>query len=170
MVWAKPMTSPNGRLTVTADGSEWLLSFDSKAVMHITLDKAANKVKPSKARLITADYTMLTGKRLHCVNSANEYRLGTTVLRLYNDGVALRYENVDADKTEPTAFRLADGTKRWLLKWTARLAASRRVCWSGIPLLSTITWDPAASFTWSHRASGGALRVSRSFCSLFLPT
>lgn len=76
---------------------------------------------------LTEKYTMLTGKRRECGNEANEYRyhfkdsLNKEVvlrMRLYNDGVAFRYELPEAagDRVvdEYTTFRIDDGTKRWM--------------------------------------------------------
>ena len=69
---------------------------------------------------------MLAGKRLQCSNEANEYlaSLGNGVLlvvRLYNDGVAFRYELSGlCDATLPrelTTWRIPEGMKRWMQNW-----------------------------------------------------
>ncbi len=60
-------------------------------------------------RKVTADYQMLTGKRLHCQNEANEYEVGKAVLRIYNDGIALRNTDV--------AYHIPEGTRRWMQQW-----------------------------------------------------
>ena len=52
---------------------------------------------------------MLTGKRLHCQNEANEYEIGKAVLRMYNDGIALRNTDV--------AYHIPEGTRRWIQQW-----------------------------------------------------
>ena len=83
-----------------------------------------------KRRSVKEDYTMLTGKRSHCTNRANEYDcLFTTaegkdariILRLYNDGVALRYllPNELASKMgdELTTISIPDGTPRWMQEY-----------------------------------------------------
>lgn len=73
-------------------------------------------------RKVKADYQMLAGKRLHCTNEANEYRSGNLVLRMYNDGVAFRYEysNLQNSKVpeEHTTYIIPEGTKRWMQQWS----------------------------------------------------
>lgn len=75
---------------------------------------------------------MLTGKRRHCHNEANEctYRFENVkglrvdlIFRVYNDGIAFRYhlpktkeEIVVLD--EYTAFAFTPGIKRWTQKFT----------------------------------------------------
>lgn len=80
-----------------------------------------------KPAYISDRYTMLTGKRLNCSNEANEYlchfkdSLDEDVvirMRLYNDGVAFRYEfsGLIDEKIidELTTFRIEEGTRRWM--------------------------------------------------------
>ncbi len=82
------------------------------------------------AKHIKENYTMLTGKRRECYNDANEYLLHfldsqndevRLRVRLYNDGMAFRYEfedlNDDAIKEEKTTFRIKEGTKRWMQEY-----------------------------------------------------
>ena len=71
--------------------------------------------KMVKAKKIKADYTMLEGKRSHCTNEANEYRVGQMTLRLYNDGIAYRYEQ---PVKEQAAYVIPEGMKRWMMQWT----------------------------------------------------
>ena len=70
---------------------------------------------------------MLEGKRLHCTNEANEYQapIGSNakiVIRLYNDGVAFRYEYIKLENQkqpeEHTVYLIPEGTKRWFMQWT----------------------------------------------------
>lgn len=82
----------------------------------------------SEATPHTDDYQMLTGKRSHCTNQANErtYILEnkqgqclTLIVRAYNDGVAFRYRLEAAAKGEKltaecTSFDLAAGKPRWI--------------------------------------------------------
>ena len=65
---------------------------------------------------LQTDYQMLSGKRLHCSNEANEYRAGNLVIRLYNDGIAFRTEGAEA-YNEMTAYRIPEGTRRWMMQW-----------------------------------------------------
>ncbi len=68
---------------------------------------------------------MNTGKRRRCHNQANEYSYRFAdehgheykmVFRLYNDGVAFRYElhasAGDGIPEEPTTYRIEEGNKR----------------------------------------------------------
>ena len=81
----------------------------------------------SKATYLKEEYTMLTGKRKACSNEANEYvylfkdslqKDIKLVFRLYNDGVAFRYEIPALEealiKDELTTIRIPEGRKRWM--------------------------------------------------------
>lgn len=76
------------------------------------------------------DYMMLTGKKRHCHDEANEYTClfkdtqgcdVRIVFRLYNDGLAFRYEldSLQDDKVydELTTYRIKDGVRRWIQKF-----------------------------------------------------
>lgn len=82
-------------------------------------------------RKIKERYSMLSGKRLQCSNEANEVEYAFTdslgrgqrmIVRLYNDGIAFRYELSDLPNTtvndERTAYKIEEGTRRWMQKWT----------------------------------------------------
>ena len=85
--------SPNGKISASLEGKTLKLNYNNKHVIDILVDVTGSKDTDfSLVSKITADYQMLSGKRLHCKNEANEYRLENLVLRLYNDGVAFRYE------------------------------------------------------------------------------
>ena len=74
------------------------------------------------------DYRMITGKRSHCSNHANERTfifangkgdLLTIILRAYDDGVAFRYQfdaaqSGEAVMSECTSFDVPAGKPRWL--------------------------------------------------------
>ena len=116
LVAAKAATpqSPNGRLTLAARNGVLTVSYAQQPVIDIETGLTLTALADSKPRRVVADYHMQAGKRLHCTNEANEYRCGSLVLRLYNDGIAFRLEQADG----PMAYRIADGTRRWLMKWT----------------------------------------------------
>ena len=80
---------------------------------------------------IVEDYEMTGGKTLVCHNEGNEYVLnykdknGTPlkmVMRLYNDGIAFRYElsGLQDEKLvdEQTTYHIPEGTNRWIQRWT----------------------------------------------------
>ncbi|MCR4810886.1 MAG: glycoside hydrolase family 97 protein [Prevotella sp.] len=114
--------SPNGLLTVEDEGGQLKVYYRKQMVIEIP--KLGFKNFPLTSKLVrvgrvSADYQMLSGKRLHCQNEANEYRCGTLVLRLYNDGVAFRYELPEGVSLtdEQTTYRIPEGTKRWMQQW-----------------------------------------------------
>lgn len=85
-------------------------------------------VSASPVKEVRDDYIMITGKRSHCVNTANE-KVFTVhngngqpliiTFRAYNDGVTFRYTIPDATSgesvvSEQTAYRIPEGTRRWI--------------------------------------------------------
>ena len=103
---ATQYSSPNGKLCVKQDGNYLTVFYQGKRVLDasVTTDSPLLWV-----RKVTDDYQMLTGKRLHCHNEANEYRSGKMLLRVYNNGIALR-------NTEVT-YRIPEGMHRWMQQW-----------------------------------------------------
>ena len=111
--------SPNGKISLELKEGKYAVSYGKQQVLLIDAPNADTPIGPSR---IKADYKMLIGKRLHCTNEANEYRIGNLVMRLYNDGLAFRYEykglqNVKAP-AEQTAYIIPEGIKRWMLQWS----------------------------------------------------
>ena len=122
-MYAADMVSPNAKLKVVTAGNGCKVYYQQQQVLDIpVLGNGSSQIqKVSKAHHVTADYQMLTGKRLHCINEANEYQLTLSkdirlTMRLYNDGVAFRYDGL-SDK-EKTAYKISQGTKRWMQKWS----------------------------------------------------
>ena len=103
---ATQYSSPNGKLCVNQDSNHLTVFYQGKMVLDasVTTDSPLQWV-----RKLTDDYQMLTGKRLHCHNEANEYRSGDMLLRVYNNGIALR-------NTEVT-YRIPEGMHRWMQQW-----------------------------------------------------
>ena len=103
---ATQYSSPNGKLCMKQDGNYLTMFYQGKRVLDasVTIDSPLQWV-----RKVTDDYQMLTGKRLHCHNEANEYRSGDMLLRMYNNGIALR-------NTEVT-YRIPEGMHRWMQQW-----------------------------------------------------
>ena len=118
------VSSPNGKLTLKSKDSGYVVYYGKQAVLEIPVVGMEGVDVAGKLRrtgTVTADYRMPAGKRLHCTNEANEYRSGALVLRLYNDGVALRYELEGLSGKLPkelTAYRIGEGTRRWMQQWT----------------------------------------------------
>ena len=92
--------SPNGKISITPYNKGLCVNYGQQKVLQIpTLgyEGYPSKVELSFKGDVTDDYRMLSGKRLHCTNQARVYEAKLSenlrlVLRLYNDGVAFRYE------------------------------------------------------------------------------
>ena len=111
--------SPNGKISLELKEGKYAVSYEKQQVLLIDAPNADTPIGPSR---IKTDYQMLIGKRLHCTNEANEYHMGNLVMRLYNDGLAFRYEykglqHVKAP-AEQTAYIIPEGIKRWMLQWS----------------------------------------------------
>ena len=140
MAVAKPLrvVSPNGRLSLEQQGRGYVVSCEGQQVLHLsqvgvttsTIGEGLTFRRLVKRGKVKADYRMLAGKRLHPRNAANEYvceyvdRNGMPVqlvFRLYNDGVAFRYElsglKDERMKGEQTVYTIPEGTRRWMQPW-----------------------------------------------------
>ena len=129
---APKLQSPNGRLTLQPAAQGFTLYYQGTSVLEIpTLGyvgaTASSDLRLCRSRKIRDSYQMLAGKRLQCSNRANEYvaRLTPTMMlrvRLYDDGLAYRYELSDLQAQsipeEQTAYRIPDGTRRWFMRWS----------------------------------------------------
>ncbi len=117
--------SPNGQLTMELKNNSYIISFGQQQVLEIPYVgySSKNVAIKGKSKTVNCDYRMLAGKRSHCTNTANEYRVSlekgvTMVLRLYNDGLAFRYEGKKLPQSgEQTTFRIPEGTRRWMQQW-----------------------------------------------------
>ncbi len=119
---AEKVASPNGKITMEVADGRCFVNYQRQQVMELRLPVTATSLKGVKAQRVNVDYTMLSGKRLHCMNAANEYRLGQLVIRLYNDGLAYRYEYTNLQNQrhpeEQSAYVIPEGKKRWMLQWS----------------------------------------------------
>lgn len=145
--------SPNGKISASLEGKTLKLNYNNKHVIDILVDVTGSKDTDfSLVSKITADYQMLSGKRLHCKNEANEYRLGNLILRLYNDGAAFRYEyNLKENSDIPaehTAYIIPENTKRWMQQWTDAYEAL-------FPLTTSYKTAPVASFSAISKSAEG---------------
>ena len=112
---AQRLKSPNGKLTVEVSNGQWVIGYQGQQVLTMKGTESLEPLKMLKGKKVKADYRMLSGKRLHCTNEANEYRVGEMTLRLYNDGLAYRYES---PVKEQAAYVIPVGMKRWMMQWT----------------------------------------------------
>ena len=113
-VCAQQPSSPNGKITLAWQGERCYVSFQHQKVLELALPLAPSDKDLKQAKPVKADYRMVSGKRLHCTNQANEYRVGDMTLRLYDDGLAFRYERPVEGQT---AYVIPEGTRRWMQQW-----------------------------------------------------
>ena len=150
---AQQTVSPNGRLTVKTEGSQLVVSYNGQKALQIEELSVANPAL-SFVRKVKEDYRMLTGKRLACTNEGNEYEAQLAqgvkmVLRLYNDGIAFRYEYPEAwTGQDPTVFRIPEGTRRWMEQWTDSYEGY-------FPLATTYKVQPVPSFSGISKSEEG---------------
>ena len=147
------VTSPNGKLSAQAEGKTLVISYEGKKALQMEELPFANS-DFSFVRNVKEDYRMLTGKRLVCSNEGNEYvaTLGEgvkMVLRLYNDGIAFRYDYPEAwTGSDPTVFRIPEGTRRWMQQWTDSYEGF-------FPLSTTYKVEPVPSFSGISKSEEG---------------
>ena len=145
--------SPNGKLTMEVSNGHLKLSYAARQVMDIVIDQRVSHFSSLTPHHISEEYTMLTGKRLHCTNEANEYQVGGMTIRLYNDGLALRSETsspIDNETTrqQDVAFVIPEGTKRWMQQWSDG-------CEGFYPLSTTYKVEPVRSFSGTFKSEEG---------------
>ena len=127
LLQAKKVASPNGKLTVQTTEKGCKVYYQNQLALEIPVLGLGDAEVPMttfrSGKKVYADYQMISGKRQHCSNQANEYRMTlssgvTLAMRLYNDGVAFRYEGKAlVAKKEQTVYRISEGTKRWMQQW-----------------------------------------------------
>lgn len=104
----------------------------------------------SGPRHLHVSYDMVSGKRSHCENEANEYRYRIgggkeLVFRVFNDGVAFRYEG---GSEELLSYRIPEGTRRWMQQWTDSYEGF-------FPLTTTYKVEPVPSFSGISKSAEG---------------
>ena len=122
--------SPDGKITVYAEAGKYFVKYldnDALTIAKIGYDSLSAQTELKFAQAVTADYTMLMGKRSHCTNQANEYTAAldkntNLIFRVYNNGIAFRYQFHDvaepkAISTELTSYEIKEGTRRWFMQW-----------------------------------------------------
>ena len=131
--------SPDKKLSLELTEGQAVVKYKKQTVLEIpalgiSTSKRGGKLtfqKNTGQQRLNVDYTMLAGKTLHPHNQATECSCdyldpqGNTVrvvFRLFNDGLAFRYElsglNQETLKEEMTTYRIPDGKKRWIQPWT----------------------------------------------------
>jgi len=129
------LQSPDKSLNAVIDGQSIAVYYGESQVfsnVHLgivtesqNLDSALVLISKSGKKLISEEYDMPAGKRLHCSNSAYERILTyknpsgdelKVIVRLYNDGLALRYVTAEGVKVleDCTSYSVPDGVNRWI--------------------------------------------------------
>ena len=150
---AQQIASPNGRISAQTEGGRLVVTYEGKQALLLE-DLPFTNQAFTFVRDVRDDYQMLTGKRLVCSNEAKEYTAplegGTTmVLRLYNDGIAFRYDHTGMWKgDDPTIFRIPEGTRRWMQQWTDAYEGF-------FPLSTTYQVAPVPSFSGISKTEEG---------------
>ena len=129
--------SPNGKISVEVKDQCVVIQYGQQPVLEVRTPTDQGLLFVGK---VTADYQMLTGKRQHCQNEANEYQMGKAVLRIYNDGIALR----DAD----VAYRIPEGTPRWMQQWCDSYEGF-------FPFATTYKVEPVPSYSGISKSAEG---------------
>ena len=151
---AQKASSPNGNLSVKTTDKNLVVSYKKHKVIELA-DVGFKKL--IFLRKVTEDYQMLEGKRLHCTNEANEYcaALGKEVrivMRLYNDGIAFRYEYTNLQNQslpqEHTVYLIPEGTKRWMMQWSDGYEGF-------FPMSTTYKQKPVPSFSGVSASADG---------------
>ena len=137
-------TSPNGKLTAVTNGKVLTVSYKKQQVLQVE-DACAEGQSLAFVRKVKDDYQMLSGKRSRCVNEANEYRCGNMLLRMYNDGIAFRYEG---SKQSQPAYRIPEGTRRWMQQWCDSYEGF-------FPLATTYKVAPVPSYSGISKSAEG---------------
>ena len=136
--------SPNGKVewrekadgyaVVYHDGNSECEVLDITDVGMLMKDGGGKDLKlktKTPVKAVKDTYTMIGGKRRECSKEANETtylyidnigRQQSLTVRAYNDGVAFHYTLDGLQHTRPTeeltTYRIPEGTKRWMQKWT----------------------------------------------------
>jgi hypothetical protein len=170
---AQRPSSPNGKLAIEAAGNGLRLYYQNQLVLDIPeVGYEGQTAKPALrfVQKVKADYQMLAGKRLHATNEANEYAtpLGKNtklVVRLYNDGLAFRYElsqlSDELLPKEKTTYRIPEGVKRWFQQWTDAYEGF-------FPLTTSYKTAPVRSFSGTFKSADG-WNIRWGYPSLFQP-
>ncbi|MBR4440288.1 MAG: glycoside hydrolase family 97 catalytic domain-containing protein [Bacteroidales bacterium] len=125
------VNSPDGKIVFsTTDSGKFVVSCNNQKALEINQlgFEGCNTLTNFKyTQAITDEYDMMMGKKSHCTNNASEFTADLSpniqlILRLYNNGIALRYRfhdvaNKMAIPKESTSYIISEGTKRWFMQW-----------------------------------------------------
>ena len=150
------LVSPNHNISINTSFNNFSVFYKSTPVLDFSVDGHSNFVF-QHSRKITDNYIMNSGKRRVCRNKANEYvaRLSDNfkmILRIYDDGIAFRYEyssvNDNQPLKDPTVYVIKEGTKRWMQQWTDSYEGF-------FPLTDSYKQKPVPSYSGISKSSEG---------------
>ena len=117
--------SPNGRIKAEKFSDHITVSYKQNGQWQEIYTAEIEGINGGDARNIKEDYTMLAGKRLHCVNKGKEsaYSLqsgGILRIRVYNDGVAFQKVGRESmnDKAEIPVPITIPYNNSWMMNWS----------------------------------------------------
>ena len=154
LIFAQENVSPDGTLSVEINNQKLIIYKEKQQVLELT-DILFSKLE--LIRQVKDNYQMLEGKRLHCINEANEYKASLDnhtqfVIRLYNDGIAFRYEYTGLQNQkrpeEHTTYVIPEGTKRWMMQWTEAYEGF-------FPLTTSYKVEPIKNFSGISKSAEG---------------
>ncbi len=153
-VMGRPVTSPNGKIKVVTKNQTLIVNYQGKETLKMNIAEGGKTLKWTFSKSIKDDYRMLTGKRLHCTNEANEYLSDGMVLRVYNDGIAIRTSSLSPHNSSlftlhsSLSYCIPEGTKRWMQQWTDSYEGF-------FPLATTYKVEPVPSYSGMSKSAEG---------------
>ena len=153
-VMGRPVTSPNGKIRVVTKNQTLIVNYQGKETLKMNIAEGGKTLKWTFSKSIKDDYRMLTGKRLHCTNEANEYLSDGMVLRVYNDGIAIRTSSLSPHNSSlftlhsSLSYCIPEGTKRWMQQWTDSYEGF-------FPLATTYKVEPVPSYSGMSKSAEG---------------
>lgn len=118
--------SPNGRIKVEKFKDHITISYKQNGKWQEIYTAEFEGINGGDTRNIKEDYTMLAGKRLHCISKGKEsvYSLqsgGVLRIRVFNDGVAFQKIGRQSmnDKAEiPVPITIPYYISSWMMNWS----------------------------------------------------
>ncbi len=119
-------TSPNGRVKAEKFNDHITVSYKQNGVWQEIYTAKIDGINGGDTRSIKEDYTMISGKRKHCVNKGKEsvYSLhsgGVLRIRVFNDGVAfqkLGRESMNDKAESDVEITIPYYINSWMMRWT----------------------------------------------------
>lgn len=118
--------SPNGRIKAEKYNDHITISYKQNGKWQEIYTAEFQGINGGETKNIRVDYTMLAGKRLHCVNKGKEsvFSLqsgGVLRVRVFNDGVAFQKVGRQSmnDKAEtPVPITIPYYINSWMMNWS----------------------------------------------------